>query len=150
MNVMQNRQHFIFYTEQDTVENSLRGDLERSKRQEHVKNAELYKISLTWTWIKSGWKEGNRTASSYFLQLRTLLCLTEPIHNHTNRRILWVRKWTLQNGETPCWETWIGWKSGPTKTLRGSTKTNARSCTWENMVQECSIGWDLPDWDAAL
>jgi len=49
MNVMQNRQHFIFYTEQDTVENSLRGDLERSKRQEHVKNAELYKISLTWT-----------------------------------------------------------------------------------------------------
>ena len=52
----------------------------------------------------------------------------------------WVGKWTLRKGEPPCRKTWIGSKNGLTRTLWTSTKTNVRSCTWEDMIQECSTG----------
>ena len=45
--------------------------------------------------------------------------------------------------------TWIGWKSGLMRTFWSSTKTNVRSCSSENITQECSTGRDLPSWGAA-
>lgn len=31
-----------------------------------------------------------------------------------------------------------------------SSRTSISCCTWENTVQECSTGWDLPSWGADL
>lgn len=59
-------------------------------------------------------------------------------------------KQTLRKGEPPWRKTWIGWKSRLTITLWSSTRTSVRYCTWENIIQAHSTGWNLPGWGAAL
>ena len=62
----------------------------------------------------------------------------------------WVGKWALWKGEPPFRKTWIVWKSRLIKTIWSQIQTNVRSCTWENIIQECTTGWVLPGWGKAL
>jgi len=36
------------------------------------------------------------------------------------------------------------------KSLMKFNKENVRTCTWQNIIQQCGTGWDLPRWTAAL
>lgn len=58
-------------------------------------------------------------------------------------------KWS-EEGRPSCRNTWISWKNGLTRTQLSSTRTSIRSCTYENIIQEWSTGWDLPSWGASL
>lgn len=58
-------------------------------------------------------------------------------------------KWSEEG--RPSWRNmWIGWKSGLARTLWSSTRASVRSCTYENIIQEWSKGWDLPCWGVFL
>lgn len=43
-------------------------------------------------------------------------------------------------------EKLIGWKSGLTAAFCNSAKTNTKSGTWENKIQEHITGWNQPGW----
>lgn len=53
----------------------------------------------------------------------------------------WVTQWTLWKWEPACRKTWTGWKIRLTRALWSSMRTNLRSCTWKNTIQESSTGW---------
>ena len=53
-------------------------------------------------------------------------------------------------GRAALWEDLDRLEEWTNKNLIKLNKDKCKVCTWENVLQECSTGWDLPGWGAAL